>query len=136
MSPAATSSPFTRELVAQELGQVLTQRHRGKPKYLIIPNPANTLSPILAGHAVIVVVRDSFEPGPVLGARVENLSLWLMVGGRDLAQVEDNLDIAASEVEKALDGSVRLVWDDAERSVYGEQMHAYRFKIRTITERK
>lgn len=127
----------TRQLVAQELRNRTAKYKVGRrPKYKVISNPRNRAEPITPDHAVIVIVRDGFEPAPNLGSRIERLSVWVMVPGLDLDKVEDVLDECALEVEEALDRSEFLLWDDSERSVYEDTQHAYRFAVRTITERK
>lgn len=126
----------TRQIVAQEIRNRTARYKVGRrPKYKVISNPTNKLDPITPGHAVIVIIRDSFAPAPNLGSRIETISLWLMVPGLDLNKIEDVLDECALEVEGALDASPYLVWDDAERSVYQDTTHAYRFTVRTITTR-
>lgn len=127
----------TRQIVAKELRSKTDAYRIGRrPKYKVISNPTKRLDPIAPEFAVIVIVRDSFAPAPNRGSRIESMSVWVMVPGLDLDKVEDALDTAALEVEAALDRSNFLVWDEAERSVYQDTHHAYRFTVRTITERK
>lgn len=127
-----------RSIAAAELEVTLSAvKVKGKPKFRVVPNPLNKLDPIQPGYAVLVIVRDSFKPGPGTSNRTHSLSLWVCVPGLDLNLVEDALDDAAAEISDALYNTPHLLWSgDAERSIYQDTNHAYRFPVQTITTDK